>query len=55
MNWPHIRAFLRGVRDFRLSCTWADPERIQGLSTLDLAYDAGREFAHKVTFRRFDS
>lgn len=53
-----LTAFLRGVREFRWSVTWADPARDQdpdGFYTdLDDAYDRGRECAHRMTLRRFD-
>ncbi|RWR30456.1 hypothetical protein D2T29_12350 [Sinirhodobacter populi] len=54
---PTIKAFFLGVREFRLSCTWADPARMQGddYTALDEAYDAGRELAHRLTFRHFDN
>lgn len=45
-------AFLRGAYEFRRSFTWADPEG--GYTALDEAYDRGREFAHRVTLRRFE-
>ncbi len=46
----HIRAFLLGIAEFRLSFTayYADP----GLAR---TYDCGREFAHRMTLRRFDA
>lgn len=51
-----ITAFLRGVREFRHVATWADPARDGWeLTRLDLAYDWGREWAHRLTFRRFDA
>ena len=45
-----IKAFLLGVTEFRLSFTThiADWQ-------LQRAYDKGREFAHKITFRRYDN
>lgn len=44
-----FKAFLLGVREFRSSFTthFAD-------YTLQLAYDSGREWAHRLTFRHFD-
>lgn len=44
-----LKAFLLGIREFRLDYTWSPP-------TYDelLAYDRGRELAHIVTLRRFD-
>jgi hypothetical protein len=46
----HIRAFLLGIAEFRLSFTayYADQR-------LARAYDHGREFAHRITLRRFDA
>lgn len=45
----HIKAFLLGMTEFRLSFTtyFADAD-------LADAYDRGRELAHKLTFRRFE-
>lgn len=48
-----IIAFCRGVAEFRSGCTWADPRG--GYTELDEAYDRGREFAHRVTLRRWDT
>ena len=45
-----IRAFLLGMAEFRLSLTTHyDDYRLL------VAYDRGRELAHKLTLRRFDS
>lgn len=43
------KAFMTGVVEFRLSVTtgYSDPR-------LDHAYDIGREFAHRITLRKFD-
>lgn len=53
-----IVAFMRGVLEFRNSFTWADEEENRdlcgGYTPLDEAYDRGREFAHKMTFRKFE-
>ncbi len=50
-----LSAFLLGMREFRLCCTWADPLRPEdGYTDLDHAYDCGRDFAHRVTFRYWD-
>lgn len=49
-----IKAFIRGMIEFRSDCTWADPAREDFLTELDMAYDRGRELAHRLTFRRFD-
>jgi len=51
-----IRAFLRGVLEFRHSFTWADPARVSphDYTDLDHLYDEGREFAHRVTLRQFE-
>jgi hypothetical protein len=45
----NILAFLNGVREFRSSFTmwYADNERQH-------AYDMGREWAHRLTMRRYD-
>lgn len=45
----HIKAFLLGMAEFRLSFTTHIAD--YGLS---LSYDKGRELAHKLTFRRFE-
>lgn len=52
-----IKAFLLGMFEFRLDCTWADPARTDGCSytELDEAYDWGREWAHRITLRRFEA
>lgn len=42
-----IRAFLLGAREFRLQAT--------ACTTQPGAYDAGREFAHRATLRRWDT
>jgi hypothetical protein len=43
-------AFLLGMKEFRLSCTAnLDDEGFQS------EYDWGREWAHRLTLRRFDS
>lgn len=44
-----IRAFWRGVREFRVSFTthYADPN-------LARAYDIGRDLAHRLTLRYFE-
>jgi hypothetical protein len=44
---PKIRAFLLGAREYRTDWTRA-------LRHLLPCYDAGREWAHRITFRRFD-
>lgn len=47
-----ITAFMFGLGEFRRSITWADsstPER-----TALEAYDWGREWAHRLTLRRFE-
>lgn len=44
-----VVAFVRGVVEFRnVVTTHYAPEHIE-------AYDRGREFAHRVTLRRFDA
>jgi len=44
-----IKAFLHGAIEFRSDCTANyDDEGLQW------EYDLGREFAHRVTLRRFD-
>jgi len=50
-----VKAFLRGMIEFRSDCTWADPLRDDYLTDLDVAYDWGREWAHRLTFRYFDN
>ena len=51
-----IAAFILGIREFRLSFTWADPARSDDddYTDLDDAYDRGREFAHRITLRHWD-
>lgn len=51
-----IKAFMLGIREFRLSYTWADPARTEecDYTELDEAYDIGRELAHKLTFRYYE-
>lgn len=53
-----IIAFLRGMIEFRRECTWADTEEARdfwdGYTPLDDAYDWGREYAHRLTLRRFE-
>lgn len=45
-----LRAFLLGVQEFRLSLTTHfDDDDMQE------AYDWGREWAHSLTFRRYES
>ena len=41
-----LKAFLLGMAEFRLSYTTRCTE--------DSAYDWGREWAHRLTFRRFE-
>lgn len=41
-----IRAFLLGLYEFRRAFTTSCADEV--------AYDCGREFAHRVTLRRFD-
>lgn len=57
-----LRAFLLGMFEFRRSYTWADPARVldtdnwqDSYTTLDEAYDSGREWAHRLTFRKWDN
>lgn len=45
-----IKAFLLGMAEFRLSFT----THIADLH-LQNCYDHGREWAHRLTFRRFDN
>lgn len=47
--FKRLRAFLNGVREFRLSCTTEYPN-----CTLQEAYERGRELAHRLTMRRYD-
>lgn len=51
-----IIAFILGLVEFRQSLTWSDPARTadNGYTVLDEAYDHGREWAHRLTFRRFE-
>lgn len=42
-----IRAFILGIAEFRLNVTASTGHPV--------AYDAGREFAHRVTLRRWDA
>ena len=49
MKLAIVRAFLLGIWEFRLSFTTAYDDL-----DLEMAYDKGREIAHKVTFRYFD-
>lgn len=44
-----LAAFMRGLREFRLSCTTSPRD------DLVESYDWGREVAHRVTLRRFES
>lgn len=45
----NIHAFLLGVREFRSSLTTSFDDY-----DLMLAYDHGREWAHRLTLRRWD-
>jgi hypothetical protein len=47
--FARIRAFLLGIREFRLDLTTHFED-----DRLVLAYDWGREIAHRVTFRHWD-
>lgn len=51
-----VFAFFLGMREFRLSCTWADPAGTDDnpYTELDEVYDRGRDLAHRLTLRRFD-
>jgi len=55
MMIPRLKAFLLGMFEFRTSLTTgyydADGEPIWPLT---LAYDSGRELAHKITLRRYE-
>lgn len=44
-----LRAFILGAVEFRLTCTmcYFNPK-------LALSYERGREFMHRITFRRFE-
>lgn len=50
-----LKAFLNGMREFRLSMTtnYDHVETDEG-DALQAAYDWGREWAHRLTFRRYD-
>lgn len=53
-----LAAFILGALEFLLDYTWTDPEREtreEYYTALDEAYDWGREWAHRLTFRRFDA
>lgn len=45
-----IKAFLLGMREFRMSFTTR-----HNTDDLRAAYDWGREWAHRLTLRRFDT
>lgn len=42
-----LRWFLLGMREFRLTCTTNPGDYRE-------AYDSGREWAHRLTFRRYE-
>ena len=44
-----VRVFLLGVAEFRLTCTTSFAD-----NSLQAAYDWGREWAHRLTFRHFE-
>jgi hypothetical protein len=44
-----LRAFVLGMREFRTSWTTHFEDE-----TLMEAYDAGRDFAHRITFRLYE-
>ena len=44
-----LHAFIMGVREFRSSYTTSFDDQ-----DLLFAYDAGRDWAHRLTFRLFD-
>ena len=43
-----LRAFLLGMREFRMNYTTNPGEHLLE------SYDMGREYAHRLTFRRWD-
>lgn len=45
-----IRAFYKGMREFRCVFTWHYETHNESR-----AYDLGRELAHRLTFRRYES
>jgi hypothetical protein len=48
MIYARLRAFILGIREFRLGITTHfDDDLIE-------TYDRGRELAHRITFRRWD-
>ena len=51
-----ITTVIRGIIEFRLCVTWADPARTEEnwYTELDEIYDRGRELAHRLTLRRWD-
>lgn len=44
-----LRAFLLGMREFRLDCTHR-----HGCYDLRESYDGGRDLVHRLTLRRWD-
>lgn len=44
-----FKAFTKGLLEFRSSCT----TNYDDLNLVD-SYDAGRELAHRITFRRYE-
>lgn len=51
-----LKSFFLGIYEFRRSFTWVDPDRSEDdwYTAKDEAYDLGREWAHRLTFRRFE-
>lgn len=45
----HIRAFIKGMREFRLSMTTAYED-----DSLRESYDMGRDMAHRLTLRNYE-
>jgi hypothetical protein len=44
-----LSAFITGIKEFKHSVTTGYPDSLR-----NNAYDTGREFAHRLTFRKFD-
>jgi hypothetical protein len=48
-DWHRFKAFIVGIYEFRSSYT-----KWYGDYGLQRAYDSGRDWAHALTFRRFE-
>lgn len=49
-----LTAFLNGMREFRTDFTTRYCDEIGYYDHRDVAYDWGREWAHRLTFRHWD-